>query len=318
MTPRRLSKCSTDAARAEGKEFYKMVDDEITNLKGSSWVIPGPTNIGIIEVENGVYFIDSGNDKESGRKINKIITDKKWELLGIINTHSNADHIGGNDYLQRMYNCKIFSSQTEKAFIESPKIEASFLWGGFPVKELNNKFFEAKPSNVTNVINEQSILPENMKVLSLPGHFFEMIGIISNDNVCYLGDCMFGDTTLNKHKIPYIYDVINFKKTIEKIKKLKMDYFVMSHGNIETDITEIADKNTSVVEMVENKLLEIVYKKISFDDILKTLCDEIGINLNYTQYALIGNTIRSFLSYLYNADKIQYNFVENKLFWSKK
>jgi len=295
-----------------------MIDDEIINLKGSSWVILGPTNIGIIEVENGIYLIDSGNDKESGRKINKIITDKKWEILGIINTHSNADHIGGNDYLQRMYNCKILSSQTEKAFIESPKIEASFLWGGFPVKELNNKFFEAKASKVTDVINEQSILPGNMNVLSLPGHFFEMIGIISSDNVCYLGDCIFGNSTLNKYNIPYIYDVLNFKKTIEKIKMLKMDYYVISHGNIETDITEIADKNIVVVEMIENKLLEIIHTKISFENILKALCDEMNINLNYGQYALIGNTVRSFLSYLYNADKIQYDFIDNKLLWENK
>jgi glyoxylase-like metal-dependent hydrolase (beta-lactamase superfamily II) len=294
------------------------MNDEIINLKGSSWVIPGPTNIGIVEVNNGVYLIDSGNDKESGRKINKIITTKNWKLSGIINTHSNADHIGGNDYLQRMYNCEIFASQTEKSFIESPVIEASFLWGGFPVKELKNKFFEAKPSKVTNVITEQNILSGGIKVLSLPGHFFEMIGIITNDNVCYLGDCMFGESTLKKYKIPFIYDISGFKKTIEKIKTIKMDYFVMSHGNIETDITEIADENMLIVEMIENKLLEIVHAKTSFEDILKKLCDETGIDLNCGQYALIGSTVRSFLSYLYNADKIQYEFIGNKLFWSNK
>lgn len=292
--------------------------DEVTNLNGSSWVIPGPTNIGVIEVEDGVLLIDSGNDKESGRRINKIITERKWKLLGIINTHSNADHIGGNDYLQRMYNCKIYSSQTEKAFIESPKIESSFLWGGFPVKELNNKFFEAKPSSVTNVIDEHSTIPGINKIVALPGHFFEMIGVITSDNVCYLGDCLFGEATLNKYKIPYIYDVYNFKKTIEKITTIEMDYFVMSHGNIKTNINEIAHKNLVVVDEIEKRILEIVKNKKTFDDILKNICDDMDIVLNCGQYALIGNTIRSFLSYLYNADKVQYEFVDNKLFWSEK
>lgn len=295
-----------------------MSDDNITNLQGGSWVIPGPTNIGIIETTNGIYLIDSGNDKESGRKISKIITGKKWNLLGIINTHSNADHIGGNDYLQRMYNCKIFSSQTEKAFIESPKIEASFLWGGFPVKELNNKFFEAKASCVTDVINESSTIDENFKILSLPGHFFEMLGIITTDNVCYLGDCIFGDSTLDKYKIPYIYDVDYFKKTIEKIKTIKMDYFVMSHGNIETDISTLAEKNTQIVNTIEAILINILAKKSSFEEILKDLCDQIGIDLNCGQYALIGNTIRSFLSYLYNNDKIQYEIINNRLLWASR
>lgn len=44
---------------------------EIINLKGSTWLIPGPTNIGLYETSNGCYLIDSGNDKESGRKIRK-------------------------------------------------------------------------------------------------------------------------------------------------------------------------------------------------------------------------------------------------------
>ena len=93
----------------------------IINLHGSSWVIPGPVNIGLVETEEGVYLIDSGSDKESGRRIKKILTENNWKLSGIINTHSNADHIGGNDYLQRAFDCSIYSSQTEKAFLRRQK-----------------------------------------------------------------------------------------------------------------------------------------------------------------------------------------------------
>ncbi|MFA5851581.1 MAG: MBL fold metallo-hydrolase [Spirochaetales bacterium] len=53
-------------------------------------------------------------------------------LKRIISTHSNADHIGGNDYLQRMTGCPRYASRAEKAFIESPEIEKNFLWAAFP------------------------------------------------------------------------------------------------------------------------------------------------------------------------------------------
>ena len=144
-----------------------------------------------------------------------------------------------------------------------------------------------------------------------------MIGIVTKDKVCYLGDCMFGASTLSKYKIPYVYDVDNYKKTIEKVRKMEMNYFVMSHGSIVTDITDIADKNISVIRQIENDLLEIVQKRISFDDILQELCNKMCIVLDYKQYALVGNTVRSFLSYLYNSGQINYEFLNNRLVWSE-
>ncbi|MDC7239158.1 MAG: MBL fold metallo-hydrolase, partial [Spirochaetales bacterium] len=70
-------------------------------LGESTWIQEGPTNIGFIVTGNSTVLVDSGNDKESGRKLNKLLKEREWILKAVLNTHSNADHIGGNDYLQR-------------------------------------------------------------------------------------------------------------------------------------------------------------------------------------------------------------------------
>ena len=84
--------------------------------------------------DSEVCLIDSGNDESAGRKVKKILDAKGWRLTAIYNTHSNADHIGGNKYLQTQTGCRIFAAGIEKAFTRYPVLEPSFLYGGFPFK----------------------------------------------------------------------------------------------------------------------------------------------------------------------------------------
>jgi len=275
----------------------------LQQLHGGSWLIPGPTNLGLVVEEDQAVLIDSGNDKEAGRKINKILKEQGWTLAGIINTHSNADHIGGNDYLQRMTNCPVWAPAVEKCFIEHPELESSLLWGGYPVKEMRSKFFQAKPSSVAGTISDQlNINGFNLKFIDLPGHFFDMIGVLTRDQVLYLGDCMFGRDILAKYKIPFVFDVVQYKQTIDKVRTIAAKYFVVSHGGVETDVTALADLNVQVVEDVTGCIVGLLATTMSYDDILKLVCDRFGIVLDYGQYALEG--------------RIGYEFSKNKMFWS--
>ena len=75
---------------------------ELHQVGEKSYYIDCPAKIGLYRINDAeVYLIDSGNDKDAGRKIRRILNENGWSLKGIINTHSNADHIGGNQYLQQ-------------------------------------------------------------------------------------------------------------------------------------------------------------------------------------------------------------------------
>ena len=74
---------------------------ELVQAKGDSYYIQSPAKIGVFRLnETAVCLIDSGNDKDAGRKVRQILERNHWTLAAIYNTHSNADHIGGNKYLQ--------------------------------------------------------------------------------------------------------------------------------------------------------------------------------------------------------------------------
>ena len=74
---------------------------ELIPLSDNSYYIQSPAKIGLVKLnERDVCLIDSGNDKDAGRKIRQILEANAWNLRAIYNTHANADHIGGNKYLQ--------------------------------------------------------------------------------------------------------------------------------------------------------------------------------------------------------------------------
>ena len=81
---------------------------ELTQVSGNSYYIQSPAKIGLVRLnDTDVCLIDSGNDKEAGRKVRQLLDQNGWHLTAIYNTHSNAAHISGNQYQQNQTGCKV-------------------------------------------------------------------------------------------------------------------------------------------------------------------------------------------------------------------
>jgi glyoxylase-like metal-dependent hydrolase (beta-lactamase superfamily II) len=289
---------------------------ELNQVGEKSYYINCPAKIGIYQVnDKEVYLIDSGNDKDAGKKVRKILSEKGWNLLGILNTHSNADHIGGNQYLQQQTGCKIFSTGIEKAFTEYPVLEPSFLYGGYPCKDLRHKFLLAKPSIVTDFSDES--FPKEMEIILLKGHFFDMVGFRTPDDTVFLADCLSSKETLDKYQIGFIYDVAEYLKTLETVKSIKAKMFVPAHAPATDDIAGLADINIAKVHEIADKILSICSEPICFENILQRLFSDYGLTMNFEQYVLAGSTVRSYLSWLKDNEKISAFFEDNMLFWKR-
>ncbi len=67
---------------------------ELIQVSEQSYYIQSPAKIGLVRLEGqNVCLIDSGNDKDAGRKVRQLLDANGWRLTAIYNTHSNADHI---------------------------------------------------------------------------------------------------------------------------------------------------------------------------------------------------------------------------------
>ena len=288
---------------------------ELVKVGEKTYYIKNATNIGIFKFDDtNVYLIDTGNDKDAGKKILKIIDEQGWKVKGIINTHSNADHIGGNKVIQDRTNCTILAHNMEKAFTDFPILEPSFLYGGYPFKDLRNKFLLAKESVVLPIENN---LPNGLEYFFLKGHFFDMIGIKTSDNVYFLADSIFSEETIKKYHLFFVYDVREFLNTLDYLKTLNGKMYIPSHSEATSDISALIELNKHKIQEVMDKIYNICAKEITFEEILKYIFDEYNLIMNVNQYVLVGSTIKSYLAYLADENKVIYEFKDNKMIWKR-
>lgn len=289
---------------------------ELVKVGEKTYYIKNNTNIGVYKIDGeNIYLIDTGNDKEAGRKILKIIEEQGWKVKGIITTHSNADHIGGNQIIQNRTSCKILANHIEKSFTENPILEPSFLYGGYPFKDLKNKFLLAKESTVEEIDNN---LPEGLEYFNLKGHFFDMIGIKTSDNIYFLADSLFSEETISKYHLFFIYDVKEFLNTLDYLETLDGNLYIPSHIEATNNISSLIRINHDKVFEITDKIYNLCEKEMTFEQILKSIFDSYNLVMNMNQYVLVGSTVKSYLSYLYDEEKVDYEFKENQMIWKQK
>lgn len=287
---------------------------ELVQVAENTFYINSPSKIGVYRVsEEQVWLIDSGNDKDAGRKIQKILEQQGWTLSGIINTHSNADHIGGNTLLQNRLGCPIYSTSMENAVIENPILEPSFLYGGYPFQKLRNKFLMATPSKAKDISTAN--LPDGMEIFPLDGHFWQMIGVKTPDNVYFLADSVFGESILEKYHISFNYDVAAYFKTLDFLETLTGDLYIPAHSEPTKEIRPLIEINRKKACEILVELENICTTPQFFENILHAVFEKYTLKMDYGQYVLVGSTIRSYLSYLYDMGKIEAYVENNFLYW---
>ena len=287
---------------------------ELIKLTEHDYYIDCPAKIGVVVYGTDAYLIDGGSDKDVGKKILKHLDANGWTLKAIFNTHSHADHIGGNRLLQERTGCGIYAAEgLEQVYTGTTVLEPIGLYGGLPFRELQSKFLLAQPSAVRPLTED--VLPEGMQVIPLPGQSDGMTGFLTTDGTAYIGDCVSSEDTLNKYGIVYLWDVERSLKTLETLSSVEAKRFVPAHAPVTEDIRPLAEKNAEAIDGVKERILSFLSVPMPFEELLKLLFDAYGMKMSAQQYALIGSTVRSYLTGLYTDGKVNYRFEENRMLW---
>lgn len=285
---------------------------ELVKVAVNTYYIDCPAKIGLYNYEgNKVCLFDSGNDKNAGRKVQRIIEENGWKLTTIYNTHSHADHCGGNAFLQEHLGCEIFLPEFEAYIANHTLLAPGYLYGGHPFKKLKNKFLMAQPCQA-QVLTEDSLLP-GISMVRLDGHTSAMAAYKTADEVWFVGDSVISGEIVEKYKICFLCRVDQHLESLDKLEQLQGSLFIPSHAQPVGDIKSLVQKNKNAVHEVLKEIIKICMVPLCIDDVIKQVFDNFNVAMDINQYVIVGSTIRSYLSYLYDLNKLNYIVEDNKI-----
>jgi glyoxylase-like metal-dependent hydrolase (beta-lactamase superfamily II) len=292
------------------------------NIIGNSYYYSGVFSIGAYIHNKKAIIIDSGSDDKWAKDIHKALEELDCEIIAIINTHWHPDHCGGNSYFQKLIpSIKIFATKEEQIFIEDPHCAPRCFCGGASAfSGLKNKYLAPqKKSSITNVISiyeDQDLIIDDisLKIITLPGHTFGQIGVITPDQVLYSGDTLYGIETRKKHPVLLNVDIAQALETYDKLARISIKHCIMYHGGLVQNLREIIDTHKQEIIDIKNGIVELLHQSstLSIDQVSQQIMQKYAIQDNLVAYTLTQTTIKAFISYLEQEQVIKIN-IQNGL-----
>lgn len=287
-----------------------MAKINLIQAKGNSYLCDGIFSIGVYIKDQMAVLIDSGISKDVAKEINKTLIDRNVKVAAIINTHCHGDHSGGNAFFQQKYpEIKIFSSETEKPFIEDPLMAPICFCGGAAALEELKKCKPITPqqsSKVTDIITPYqdqkiSICGEVFEIITLPGHTRGMIAVKTIDNVLYCGDAVFGGDTFKKYPILYYTFIEDTLSSFQKLKALvsQVDISIIYHGGIISDMATLIEDHASRILETKRIVINLLNDTpLSLEELTAKVMQKYQIADNIISLALTKTPMQAYVSEL--------------------
>jgi glyoxylase-like metal-dependent hydrolase (beta-lactamase superfamily II) len=285
-----------------------MAKINLIQVKDNSFYCDGIFSIGVYIKKNIAVLIDSGISKDVAKEVDKALIQANVQLAAIINTHCHGDHCGGNAFFQQKYpELKIFSTETEKPFIEDPLMAPICFCGGAAAFEELKKCKPIAPqqsSKVTNVITHYEdqkivICEEIFEIITLPGHTRGMIAIKTPDNVLYCGDAIFGEDTFKKHPILYYTFIGDTLNSFKKLKSLlpSVDATVIYHGGMIPDLAPLIDDHEKRILEIKDLILNMLHQSpLSVEEVTAKIMQTHKIPDNLISYTLTKVPMQAYIA----------------------
>ncbi len=292
--------------------------NELLTLAAGIHYLPGGVNCVVLEDgSGGALLVDTGLDSDAGKKLLKALEKKNLTPRAILNTHSHADHYGGNAVIEAKYpELKVFAPPLEEAILRYPILEPMGLYGARPPQELQNKFLMARASNARLAPEPGlcKIAGVTLELLEVAGHAALMYAVRVG-SFLYATDALFGPEVLLKHPMSFCMDSRLQKESAAKLVELEgINLVLCGHGDPSTDLVNLVEKNLECLEATTRAVKNACQQSASVDTITQRVCDALNLELkNVTEFLLNRSAVSAHLVELLERGEVNMAVRDNLL-----
>ena len=292
---------------------------EIYNIKGNTYYFE--TKYSYIPFyklnEIDIVMLDSGYYGTDDKIIKELILKYNFKILAVICSHAHLDHVGNNFWIQKKYNAEIIMSDSESRFCKSVYGLKSFHLTTY--LKGADKRFESIPFKSDRTITDSDefidISGHKFEVVQLPGHTNFHIGIITPDEVFYVGDSLLSSDAIKENKLSFAANILIDINSKEKIRNIKCDKYILAHRGVydKSNINEVIDQNLLFYDEQIQSILNLIKGYMTFDEIFKEAAKEFNISKNVLSYVQTERILKNFINYLLEHGILRIDIVDNTL-----
>ncbi|GMA13972.1 MBL fold metallo-hydrolase [Deinococcus metallilatus] len=292
---------------------------ELVTLAPGVHFLPAAVNSVVVEDgRGGALLVDTGLDDAQARKLLRALEAAKLTPTAILNTHSHADHHGGNAFLlKRFPELDVFAPPLEAAIINHPVLEPLSLFGARPPRDLQTKFLLAPPSPARPLpgAGRAQLGGVEVELLDVSGHAAQMYAVRMGD-VLYAADTLFGPDALAKHPLTFCADSRQQKEAAALLGTLEGVRVVLpGHGDPAEDLAALVEANLAAYDRTTRAVLEAVRAgPASVDELLARVCGLLGVQMTNAGAVVLNRAVVSaHLTELLEAGTVRLAVEDNRL-----
>ena len=285
---------------------------ELRHVLGNTWVAEANTALlGVYHVtEKDIVLIDTGYAKLDRAGLTAMIEDNGFRLLGVICSHAHFDHSGNVRYLQQRCGARAAAHIIEAGISVNPDAyRANYVALTYGK---SREYFLEECFTADVIIGPEDAYLDfcgvRFGILQLPGHSAGHIGVVTPDNVAYVGDCLLDQQQIDNAKLPTSMFIARDLQSKEFLRQSRYDAYIIAHKAVITDHTALdalVDSNSAFIYRKADELLEDLVDGMTFAQWIAAFCQRENIRTkNEFKFSIIERNFANFVDWLTDEGRI--------------